>query len=213
MNPTVSRVEFARRLDERNLSKVKGTNVMKTRSGMLIVGLAVVLVPMLGPIASAECGKIDKPRVVASLWQEPERESKENDPIVGFWRVNLISKDNPRIPDGTVLDAGFSQWHSDGTEILNSSRPPETQSFCLGVWKKTAPLRYKLNHFALSWANGNLLGPANIREEVVLSHHGNSFAGTFTLDQYDQAGNVLVHLVGQVEGKRITVDTPVTEVL
>jgi len=106
-----------------------------------------------------------------------------------------------------------TQWHSDGTEILNSSRAPETQSFCLGVWKKITPFHYRLNHFAISWANGNLLGPGNIRENVILSHDGNSFTGTFTVDQYDQAGHILVHLVGQIEGKRITVDTSVTDVL
>src|ERR1700730_11892008 len=189
---------------------------MKTKSGMVTAGLVMVIVTaMLGPIASAECGKVDKPKTGASLWQErSERgESRDNDPIVGFWRVNLVSKGNSGIPDGAVLDAGYSQWHSDGTEILNSSRAPETQSFCLGVWKKTAPFRYKLNHFAISWANGSLLGPANIREEVILSHDGDSFTGTFTLDQYDKGGNLLVHLVGQVEGKRITADTPVTDVL
>ena len=144
---------------------------------------------------------------------EEHYERQDDDPIVGFWRVKLVSKDNSGIPDGAVLDAGYSQWHSDGTEILNSSRPPETQSFCLGVWKKVGPFHYKLNHFAISWANGNLLGPANIREDIVLSHDGNSFTGTFTIDQYDQAGNTLVHLVGQIEAKRITVDTPVTDVL
>src|SRR4029077_2486440 len=112
------------------------------------------------PHRIGECGKADKPRIVASLWQDSseQRESKDkdNDPIVGFWRVNLVSKGNSGIPDGAILDAGFSQWHSDGTEILNSSRAPETQSFCLGVWKKTAPFHYKLNHFAISWANGSL---------------------------------------------------------
>jgi len=186
---------------------------MKTKSGMVIAGLAMVIVAaMLGPIASAGCGNLDKPRTVASLWQEPP-EHEGLDPIVGFWRVNLVSKGNSGIPDGTVLDAGYSQWHSDGTEILNSSRAPETQSFCLGVWKKIGHSHYKLNHFALSWANGNLVGPANIREDVILNHDGNSFTGTFTLDQYDQAGNILVHLVGQIEAKRITVDTSVTDVL
>jgi len=186
---------------------------MKTKSGMVIAGLAMVIVAaMFGPIASADCGNVDKPRTRVSLWQEPS-EKEDGDPIVGFWRVNLVSKDNSGIPDGTVLDAGYSQWHSDGTEILNSSRAPETQSFCLGVWKKVKPFHYKLNHFAISWVNGNLLGPANIREDVILSRDGNSFTGTFTIDQYDQAGNILVHLVGQIHAKRITVDTPITDVL
>jgi hypothetical protein len=52
---------------------------------------------------------------------------------------------------------------------MNSSRDPETQSFCLGVWTKTRPFHYRLNHFAISWANGALLGPANIRKDLVLS--------------------------------------------
>ena len=60
-------------------------------------------------------------------------------PIVGFWKVKFISEGNSGIPDGTVIDNGFAQWHSDGTEILNSSRPPATSSFCLGVWQKSGP--------------------------------------------------------------------------
>jgi hypothetical protein len=136
------------------------------------------------------------------------------DMIVGFWRVDLISEGNAGIPDGTVLDAGFSQWHSDGTEILNSSRAPATQSFCLGVWERTSPSQYKLNHFTISWnPDETLLGPGNIREVITLSPDHNSYAGTFTLDQYDPSGNNLVHLAGQVKAKRITVDTTITDVL
>jgi len=214
--PSASRSNSLASSDRRNLKKTKRTTLMKTKLGMVIAGLAMIIVAaMLSPVASAGCGKVDKPGTGASLWQEPSRQtdSEDGDPIVGFWRVNLVSKDNPGIPDGTVLDAGYSQWHSDGTEILNSSRAPETQSFCLGVWKKIRPFQYRLNHFTISWANGNLLGPGNIRENVILSRDGNSFTGTFTIDQYDQAGNILVHLVGQIEGKRITVDTSVTDVL
>jgi hypothetical protein len=138
----------------------------------------------------------------------------DHDPIVGFWRVDLISEGNSGITDGTVLDAGFTQWHSDRTEILNSSRAPATQSFCLGVWEKAGPSKYKLNHFPLSWnPDETLLGPANIREEITLSPDHNSYVGTFTLDQYDPSGNNLAHLVGQVKAKRITVNTTITDVL
>ena len=99
-------------------------------------------------------------------------------------------------------------------QILNSSRAPATQSFCLGVWEKTGSSMYKLNHFPLSWnPDGTLLGPANIREEITLSPDHNSYTGTFTLDQYDPNGNNLVHLAGQVKAKRITVDTTITDVL
>jgi hypothetical protein len=115
-----------------------------------------------------------------------------------------------------VLDAGFSQWHSDGTEILNSSRPPTIQSFCLGVWENVGPSKYKLNHFPLSWtADGTLVGPANIRENVTLSSDHNSFTGTFTLGQYDTQGNLLQPklITGIVQAKRITVQTTVNDVL
>jgi len=128
---------------------------------------------------------------------------------VGFWRVTFTSEGTTGIPDGTVIDQAYAQWHSDGTEIMNSSRPPVTQSFCLGVWKKAGGLRYKLNHFAISWdQQSNPVGPANIHEEVALDRKGNSFTGTFTIDQYDQAGNTLVHITGTLAGVRITPDSP-----
>ncbi|HVO80194.1 MAG TPA: hypothetical protein VMT28_05660 [Terriglobales bacterium] len=124
------------------------------------------------------------------------------DPIVGFWQFTFVS-------DGQTIDAGYVQWHSDRTEIMNSSRDPRTQSFCMGVWKKVGPGHYKLNHFALSWdGNGNEIGPANIREDITLDRAIKSYSGTFTLDQYDLSGNLLVHLEGDVSATRITVDTP-----
>ena len=42
--------------------------------------------------------------------------------IVGFWKVKFVAEGNAGIPDGAVLDNGFQQWHSDGTEITNSSK-------------------------------------------------------------------------------------------
>ena len=52
-----------------------------------------------------------------------------NNGIIGFWKVKFLSEGNAGIPDGTVLDNGFAQWHSDGTEIMNSSKPPVTSRF------------------------------------------------------------------------------------
>jgi hypothetical protein len=190
----------------------------------MTAALAVALVGVvLTATANAACGDVSKPG--ASLqpqsWQRVGagsasllQVSENADAIVGFWQVILTAKGNPGPPDGTVIDKGFSQWHSDGTEILNSSRPPVTQSFCLGVWKRTSPGHYKLNHFPISWdQNSNLVGVANLREEVTLSHDGKTFTGTFTIDQYDQAGNLLVHITGVVSGTRITVDTAASSVL
>ena len=128
--------------------------------------------------------------------------------IVGLWKVKFVSKGNTGIPDGTMIDEGYATWHSDGTEIMNSGRPPITSSFCMGVWKKTGPSSYKLNHFGLSWdpTGKTLVGPANIREEVVLGSNENSYSGTFTIDQYDTEGHLLAHISGLVSAQRITAD-------
>ena len=147
----------------------------------------------------------------------------DDDSIVGFWKVAFTSKGNePNIPDGAPIDSGYVQWHSDGTEIMNSGRPPQNGDFCLGGWEKTGKSRYKLNHFAL----GNVIdptnptaigppgGPTQIVEDIILSRDGNHYAGTFTLDAFD-TNNVLLpggHIVGVVTATRITVHTPVTSV-
>ncbi len=137
---------------------------------------------------------------------------EENDaPIVGLWHVKFFAKDSAGIPDGTEVDAGYSVWHSDGTEILNSGRPPITGNFCLGTWKKIGYRRYALNHFALAWdPTGTVfMGINNIREEVVVGPLGDRYTGTFTIDIYDQNTNRVARIAGVIKGTRIEVDTPV----
>ena len=74
-----------------------------------------------------------------------------DDGIVGFWRVMYVSKGTPGVPDGTVFDEGFQQWHSDGTEFhWDTVTPPAGSNFCLGIWKKTGRSHYALNHFFLA---------------------------------------------------------------
>jgi hypothetical protein len=135
--------------------------------------------------------------------------------IIGFWHVKFITKDSPGIPDGTEVDAGYAQWHSDGTEIMNSGgRSPLTGDFCLGVWKQVGENTYKLNHFAAAWdsTGSELIGPANIREEVVLTPDRKHFDGTFTIDQYDEAGAKLAHVQGVIKGSRIEYDSGVDSI-
>jgi hypothetical protein len=187
---------------------------------------AFVLTGVLVTSAQAQCASMQPlgPDVLMQKqsWQGDRgfdrsallRTSEHDEGIVGFWRVVLTSKGNPGIPDGAVLDKGFSQWHSDGTEMLNSSRAPVTQSFCMGVWKKTGPSKYTLNHFAISWDNfSNFVGLGNIREDVVLSHDGSAFSGTFNIEQFDAYGNTIVRLGGVVVGQRIDVHTTVGELI
>ena len=149
-----------------------------------------------------------------------DSDSDNNASIVGLWHVTFASHGNNVapffIPDGAPLDDGYAQWHSDGTEIMNSGRDPATSSFCLGVWKNEGGRTYKLNHFGLSWDNTGALcvpepgaarcfvGRANIREEVTVDPHGQTYSGTVTIDQYDTSGQLLFRLRGLVSAQRIT---------
>jgi hypothetical protein len=212
---------------------------VKTMSGTLkaILGMAL-LAAVFAPTASAQCVNVNKFKHSALMLLQPfssgqfsraaftsvaysaqeDSQGASQDPIVGMWKVTFTSDgstaDDP--PAGVVIDSGFQQWHSDGTEIHNSgTRPPASGDFCLGVWRNTGHSQYKLNHFATSWTpdGGSFLGLANIHETITLSHDYNSFAGTFTIDQYNTGGNLLAHVAGNIEGKRITLDTTVNDVL
>jgi hypothetical protein len=202
---------------------------MKASYRTLAVTLGAVVLALLSvPNSSAQCGGIRQPVVSPSNWRyqpgqarllraayitNDDRDDHDDGPasIVGFWHVKFVSKGSSGIPDGAEIDAGYSQWHSDGTEIMNSGgRSPITGDFCLGVWKKVGDRQYKLNHFAAAWdsTGSNLVGPANIQEEVTLDADGDSFKGTFTIDQYTEAGNKVAHVQGTITGSRITVKTP-----
>ena len=162
--------------------------------------------------SSTGCGYFQGQKAAPSLkpasLQLVSNPNSDSASIVGFWKFAFVSEDNPGIPDGTVIDAGYATWHSDGTEIMNSGRAPMTGNFCMGVWKQTKNSTFKLNHYGLSWdpTGTTFVGPANIREEVVVDRGKSSYSGTFTLDQYDTNGNLLVHLAGNVSAQRITAD-------
>src|ERR1700720_4032370 len=211
---------------------------MKTTFKRFAAALGIVLISTIFTAqASAEClsylpGHKADAVVSPQSWRGAEfgsaslllvSEQDSNDPIVGFWKVAFTSKGNePNIPDGAPIDSGFVQWHSDGTEIMNSGRPPQNGDFCLGVGEKTGRSRYKLNHFAL----GNVIdptnptvigppgGPTQIVEDIMLSRDGNHYVGMFTLDAYDTNHALLPggHIIGVITATRITVHTPVTSV-
>jgi len=198
--------------------------------GAIIGSLAIALLGMVvvSKATASQCASIEGLKVGAvqmQSWQGAARLTRASyvqvagredadDRIVGFWSVKFLSEGNPGIPDGTVIDNAFVQWHSDGTEIMNSSRPPATSNFCLGVWQKSGPFSYELNHFALSSdLSGNLVGPAQIREDITLNQKADRYEGTFTIDQYDISGNLLVHVAGRITATRITVNTGVGQLL
>jgi hypothetical protein len=183
----------------------------------LLATLGIIVVTMaFSTIASAQCANLNLDQLKAGLLQKQSFEGfnfgaaklkavdNDADPIVGFWKVSLLL--------GTdTIDSGFTQWHSDGTEIMNSSRPPSTQSFCLGVWKRVGPFKYALNHYAISFnPDSTLLGVTSIRESITLHKDGNHYTGSFTITQYDAVGNSLGGPTGDVTAFRIKVDTVIT---
>jgi len=127
-------------------------------------------------------------------------------PIVGLWKIQFVLPGAGPMGEDVVIDDGYATWHSDGTELMNSSRPPITGSFCMGVWKQTGRRTFSLNHWALSWAADGVtfIGPANVTEIVTVLNDGDSYKGTFQFTQYDQTGKISLGAVsGVVVGTRI----------
>jgi hypothetical protein len=202
---------------------------MTTTFKKLTIALGIVLIGMfLSATAYADCGSFKLKRPTASLrpqsWQEQFqptsllRVQQTSDSIVGMWKVNFVAKNNPNgPPDGTPIDTALVVWHNDGTEIMNSSRPPQDGDFCMGVWAKTGTNRYRLNHFA--WGGndttnaptgiGNPTGPTHVTETVTLNSDATAYSGTFILTAYDTSGNITAQIRGTINAARITVDTTV----
>src|ERR1700730_3332105 len=205
----------------------RGREFMRRIYGSVIAAtLAFVSLGMcFASQAAAQCGSFVSSHVETvqpQLWDgQPQftdasftQQGGEGDHIVGFWKAKFVSEGSSGIPDGTLIDSPFVQWHDDGTEIMNSTRVPATGNYCMGVWRKTGKLDYQLNHFGLSFdTSGNFVGPAQIREEINLDEKTDQYSGNFKIDQYDPAGKLLQEIVGQVTAKRVTVDTTVDQVL
>ena len=183
---------------------------MKINFGKLAASLgAMVLALACAPSSWAGCVSTVAKPTNSSLLVQPEHgmllqvaDNSREPSIVGFWHFKQMSGMN-------LFDAGYDQWHSDGTEIYNSGgRAPETQSFCMGVWQQIGPRHYFLNHRAIGWESGGTTPAyvATVLEDVILSPSGNSFSGSYIVNLYDLSGHFLqVFSKGKVTGTRITI--------
>src|SRR5579863_8709631 len=109
---------------------------------------ALSVVVSLAPAALAQCGLPNKP-IKPSSWRPQYGAGRphlltaaldEAEPsIVGMWHVVFIAQtqngDTIPVPGGVMIDNAVAQWHSDGTEIMNSARSAQDGNFCLGVWE------------------------------------------------------------------------------
>ena len=204
---------------------------MKTRHRAIASACgAMVLTVLSTPVASACGGSLEPPFAIQPIRANPEMplegasaESVLRDlrtsaaghssTIVGMWKTVFLSVGNtgrnPSIPDGAQLDFGYTQWHTDGTELYNAgSRPPATQSFCMGVWVQTGASTYQANHFAITYdITGVYTGTRNFIETVTLSAGGTKYSGTMVINIYDTKGNQTDHLMAQVTAQRVTLDS------
>jgi hypothetical protein len=188
----------------------------------VLSGLALATIVV--PYAQAGCGLyspvrhavswqpgIAMPRLVSAAFIINRDGDERSEPsMVGTWKEHWISEGSSGIPDGTEVDASYAQWHSDGTEInVSGLRAPLTGDVCLGEWIKTGARTYQMNHFGVSYdSTGQILvGPARIQQWLTLDDKGNSTTGKFTIDQYDEAGNLRAHVQGKVTGTRVTMET------
>jgi hypothetical protein len=161
-------------------------------------------------------------------------------PIVGLWAFTYTSKGNFAtlgIPDGARIDAGNTLWFADGNEITYSGiRNPIVGATCLGIWKRTSEFTYVLNHIGLSWnpqaasvsppggglpASGSNPGggpgapggPAFIKQYIVLARDGQSYTGTFTINQLGTDGKTPAGppIKGTIKAARVTIETDTQE--
>lgn len=175
-------------------------------------------------------------RLLRAAYRDDDDHGEGQSSIVGMWHVHLFVSSTSGIPapyappPGAEIDAGYQQWHNDGTEMLNSGRPAANTNFCMGVWKQVGPRTYRLNHFAISYTQGPApdpqSGPTNVRtgptsivEEVTVSPDGKTFKGTFTITDYAETDTSkgsslswLDSLTGTVTGTRIDVNTPISPI-
>ena len=121
---------------------------MKAAFETFAAALGVALIGTLLPAtANADCG-VPAP----ASWQGQSgfesgslrlaSDFGSRDPIVGMWKVTFIAQGNvgPGLPpDGVVVDNAFAQWHSDGTEIMNSRATPPRRASAWECGRESTP--------------------------------------------------------------------------
>ncbi len=199
----------------------------KSNGWMWMLGAAALMLAAV-PGAMGQCGlqaKAVKPAAWHPQFGAHFRLAADEDPfhheegksIVGMWHTIFTAYAAMGAPiPATVIDNSLVVWHADGTEIMNSVRPPQDGNFCMGVWEETGKGQYFLNHFAWygnAFPNntdngiGPAAGPTQIREWVTLSADGNRYTGRFQLDAYDTSNKIAASFTGTLNGTRITAST------
>jgi hypothetical protein len=205
---------------------------MKTNWNQWVLALgAFALSLATAPAALAACGGVNlplahpsglhlqygNPGLLPAVLLNVNDDFRDDVSIVGMWHVvftgSSLNGGSYSLPE--PFDNDVAVWHSDGTEIMNSSRPAQDGNFCLGVWQRTGNRDYFLNH--IPWQGndptGNPQGGAQFLEQITLSADGNHYSGKFTFQAYDTNGNPTLAITGTLTATRITTSTPFSSLL
>jgi hypothetical protein len=180
---------------------------------------ALTLACTMVPSAMAQCGLPTKP-VKPAVWHPRyggahqtlvraavDDDDEQEPSIVGMWHVIFTAQTMNGEPFSGVIDNSIVVWHSDGTEIMNSSRPAQDGNFCLGVWTRAGKLKYHVNH--IPWQGND---PSNAPGGIGNPQGGETWRAyalcrsPMTFRWYKPASELLCRsraVQGQTEGKGI----------
>jgi hypothetical protein len=173
----------------------------RINSRVLAGAAALLSAAALAPAAFAGCsGSMQPAAYERSADGAPQllRVNYGSQGIVGLWAISLTA-------GGAQVDWGYSEWHADGTEIMNSGgHSPASGNFCLGVWRQTGPNTYHLKHYPLAYnpLNGQFAAKIVLTEDVTVDQGGDHFTGSFTEDVYPVTGPAQ-HMAGSITGVRV----------
>ena len=206
-------------------SATAGQEIGMNRIRLLFSLVCFCFVPTLfNSQAFAQCGGVAKHAAfpvyrgtggglfhLAAAGQESEVADDEErgeyglEPIVGLWKMDFED------PADKYSDKGYSVWHSDHTEFLNSTRAPSVGAVCQGVWEKVGRSTYRLNHFAMGYGDGvNLTSVYRFQLLVTVERGRNTFSGTFSIEAFDpKTHGSQGTFKGTVSGEKVKIDTSI----
>jgi len=166
---------------------------------------AAAIVWMAGSVsAQASCGApmggkagviVKLPRLNIS---RAEAAPQGYDSIVGMWMTSGTV-------NGNTGPTSISTWHSDGTEFDNIDLPPISGNICQGVWEQKSGRKVQEHHFGWTFdQNSNPSGYFTMEQTVRLSNNGLKYSGPFDQKFYDNDGNLLGEVTGEISGERFT---------
>jgi len=105
---------------------------------------------------------------------------REDASIVGLWEFKFL---------GFLQDFGTQAFHAGGTETMYSAGiDPASGDVCQGVWRKTGPSTYTLNHVAMGRSAPG--APYGVRVHfhmlIKVAHSGDSYSGTYRVALYSE---------------------------